>query len=711
MMVLENMLPRFYHKAFACYKVREIQMNLNEVSVAEEVISLDAVRSRRSFRYEYTYGGTSSGHSQPDSCNRVIGTFDIDELIEKTLQCDAEKSLCHENDFFFYASGWQSWGFGGELCPGEHQKRYLPIVPQWKQYIAFPGAAPAKVLGRNPSSRSLLKGQFVIYFRWNNIYIVIASTGSRNPDFELMPPVQFYVDRKKRQAAVSVYADGKQWNLYDKMCELTVFAAASFFELRDTMKELFAGSDGSRFENLQFLSGSGRKILTGGWESWYNHYANINRKLIDEDLESLGRTDNIVNTEFIKNSRPAVFQVDDGWEKGLGDWEALQERFPEGMKNLASSISSKGYIPGLWIAPFIVDLRSDIAKVHGDWILRDEKGRPVAAGMNFLWGARAGKYQPSYPWSYFCLDLSRDEVMEHLDNLMDKVINAWGFRYIKLDFLFAGMISGVFANDGAAYEWYNRAVQVLTKRAVNNKGESVAYLGCGLPLESSYVYLPLSRIGPDTREDWDVNYLRHCNFTARTGALPNLQSTLGHSFWDQGVFINDPDVIFLRYDNIRLNDTEKELIALVNNLFASQLMHSDDPVIFGETEKEFTQHVSGLFRKFEDEEFGLVNVSRTTYIIYSRSGRYCGFINLGEKPFTVTKKQVLAYAGLSAEDGTEWKNVVEHFVESDDTFTAEKHSVSVFELVKAGAQSDEEVLLVGEGEISAEAAESEEGAE
>ena len=79
---------------------------------------------------------------------------------------------------------------------------------------------------------------------------------------------------------------------------------------------------------------------------------------------------------------------------------------------------------------------------------------------------------------------------------MEKAINVWGFRYLKLDFLFAGMIDGKFANGGSAYIWYDRAVKKLTRRVINSSGERVAYLGCGLPFESSFMYFPLSRIGP-----------------------------------------------------------------------------------------------------------------------------------------------------------------------------------------------------------------------
>ncbi|HAK68924.1 MAG TPA: alpha-galactosidase [Treponema sp.] len=636
--------------------------------------------------FSFNYNGpVENGFSSPDKENRVAAEMSIESLLDVCLP-DSSKKKMFSGDFFFYGSGWQSWGFGGELSPGEHLKKYIPLVPQWKQYITFPGKWPSRVLGKNSKSSSLLRGQFVCYLRWKNNYLVLCSTGAFE-NGETLPPVQFYVDRKSRNIAVSVYSDGKIWQRGETVARLCVFTAENYFALKDGINLVYGSCEDSRFDYLRFLNCSDENLKFAGWESWYNHYADINEKLIQEDLDFLGKTENIINREYTGKEKPVVFQVDDGWEKGLGDWDAWKERFPGGMTNLASSISEKGYVPGLWIAPFIVDMRSDFAQSHKDWILRDKKGKPVAAGMNFLWGGSFGANQPGAPWSYFCLDLSRDEVVSYLDDLMEKVVNDWFFRYIKLDFMFAGMIYGKFANGGAAYKWYDRAVKTVTKRTLNKKGERVAYLGCGIPFESSFSNLPLSRIGPDTKEDWDVGYLSRLHFTARTGAKPNLQSTLGHSFWDQSIFINDPDVIFLRYENISLDDNEKLLIALVNRLFASQIMHSDDPVDFSPAEADFTSTVTDLYSVLDGEEFGLVNYSSETYMIFSKSGRYCGLINLSEKPFTVSKeemiRQVNEVSGSAyVNEKVELEPLIDNIVTADDLYTSTKHTITIFRILE-----------------------------
>lgn len=629
---------------------------------------------------EYSYIFNYSTDSPVgDASNSLFAEFSIDDLIEESNLTAEEKINCHQTPFSFFGNSWQSWGEGAEVLPGARQKKYVPIIPPFKKYVDFPGLAPKKVLSEKSNPRNLLEGYFVIYLRWNDLYLCVASTSkikSKNP----LPPVKFYVDSKRRRIYAVCYADGKKWKAQEKIGEITTFFARGYFALSDSVKELFGGDAEKRFESIQSLNCSKEKILTGGWESWYNHYNHINQKLIEEDLENLSKTENLIKKCFIDNQYQTVFQVDDGWERGLGEWTCNEELFPDGMMNLATKIVSKGYVPGLWLAPFIVDLRTDFSKRHRDWILLDKKGKPVTAGFNFAWGAAFGKDQPGFPYSYYCYDLSKNEVITFLDMLMEKVVNEWGFRYIKLDFLFAGMLNGKFKNGGTAYEWYDRAIKVLTSRKKNKNGQSVTYLGCGIPFETGFKDFPLSRIGPDTKEAWDYAPLHPCHFSARPGAYGSLKATLGRSFWDQGVFINDPDVVFMRYENIKLNDVEKECVALVNYLFASQIMHSDDPVKFDEgKEAEFTNKIFELYKKFENEQFGFVTIVRDVYVIFSRNGKYAGIVNLSGKKAQL-EKSVITNLVPAAKTYCNFKPVVAHVQDKGTYFEAEKHSISIFEI-------------------------------
>ena len=639
-----------------------------------------------SYRYDGPVGNTSE--SSPDRRNRIVSLHKIQELLEQCTEDPEFISQCKSSDFYFYGGGWQSWGFGGELAPGEFPKNYIPLVPGFKQYFTFPGRWPDTSNGKKTQDKTILKGQFIIYFRWKQSYLVLASTGPIvGMEAEVLPPVQFFVDREGKTVSTTIYADGKRWKPFELMCQITVFTASNYFALKDGIKKLFGGNDEKRFSCLSFLNTDTKQIKCAGWESWYNHYSNITEELILADLDTIDKTENLIKLEYIDKKLPAVFQIDDGWEKALGQWQADTQKFPSGMQDLARKIEEKGFVPGLWIAPFIIDYRCDFAQQHKDWILKDERRKPVPAGFNPNWGARWGKYQPSKAHSFFCLDLSRDDVLEYLDKLMEIIIEEWGFRYLKLDFMYAGMLNGKFSEGGAAYQWYDRAIKKITRRWVNSQGQSVAYLGCGIPFEPSFTTLPLSRIGPDTKPDWDDRFLEKLHYPARPGARPNLLSTLGHAFWDQSIFINDPDVVFLRTTNISLSDGEKELIALVNKLFASQIMHSDDPVEFNINEKEFTEKISAYYEALDGQEFGLETIEPDMHVIFSRNGKYCGFINMSEKPFTMDKEELIKtinyQLGLSLDAETvELKPVVESCLNAGDLFTSERHSISVFEITE-----------------------------
>ena len=255
--------------------------------------------------------------------------------------------------------------------------------------------------------------------------------------------------------------------------------------------------------------------------------------------------------------------------------------------------------------------------------MRNEKGELVGAGYNPLWGKKG---------TFYCLDLSLDEVINYLDGLMNTVINEWGFRYIKLDFLYAGMLYGNHKNHTASYKMYCRALKTLTSRNKTNDGKDVFYLGCGVPFELSFKYLPLSRIGCDTQEHWKNKMLRLIHWNGRNEAYLNVKDTLGHAMWNNIIFANDPDVIFVRKENCSLSNEQKKIIAFVDELFGSQLMYSDDPAnSCSENEVALAKEIIEFAEKYSSEEFGIQNTYDDVYEIFSRSGNYKGIIDLKKK--------------------------------------------------------------------------------
>ncbi|GMH77251.1 hypothetical protein TL16_g07346 [Triparma laevis f. inornata] len=106
-----------------------------------------------------------------------------------------------------------------------------------------------------------------------------------------------------------------------------------------------------------------------GWCSWYEYYENITHDVIVDNCDGLKKS----------SLNPKTVVVDDGYMKAWGDWNDLKSGF-EDMGKTAEGIRAKGFVPGLWIAPFAVDKFSKIYEQHPDWILRMENGKPCNSG-------------------------------------------------------------------------------------------------------------------------------------------------------------------------------------------------------------------------------------------------------------------------------------------------------------------------------------------
>jgi alpha-galactosidase len=515
-----------------------------------------------------------------------------------------------------HAGGWQSWSPGWELFPGETLPAGVRLIPLLRLLTAAPWELGEKRRGkgRGPAlKKGWVGASFIIYLRAGDWYLVLADerVGAA--------PAIYAVSPERRDLEFTRYEETPGGPSGSSLSGVRVFCVRGFFALKDSLRALYQ----------QPLPEGPDPI--GGYESWYNRYTRINEKLLLADLEALLTTDNLIKLRYVDRKKPAVFQIDDGWERAVGDWEIDTGRFPRGLRPLAEKIKEAGLTPGLWLAPFLVTRKARIFREKPQWLLRDERGGPVKAGWN-----------PNWDGVYYCLDISLPGVLEYLRLVLDRVIDQWGFRYIKLDFLYAGFLPGLHAVPLSAAVHYERACAVLTERKKAASGEALSYLGCGLPLGPSFRYFPLSRIGADTRESWDWPLAKWLGHLGRPSAYLCLRNTLGRSFLNGTVYKNDPDVIFLRSKNCRLRANEKELIALVNFLLAAQIMFSDDPRELNAGDLALTGRINALYDRLEEagDEYGAVQIGRDLYRLISRSTgkgpagnqeRIRGLINLGNK--------------------------------------------------------------------------------
>jgi len=105
-----------------------------------------------------------------------------------------------------------------------------------------------------------------------------------------------------------------------------------------------------------------------------------------------------------------------GWWDYVGEWQPSTVRFPNGITEVLDRIRERGLVPGLWLEPEVVGMRSPIADRLPDDAFFCRRGRRVA---------EAGRYH---------LDLRHPAARAHLDAAVDRLVEDLGVGYFKFDY-------------------------------------------------------------------------------------------------------------------------------------------------------------------------------------------------------------------------------------------------------------------------------------
>lgn len=290
------------------------------------------------------------------------------------------------------------------------------------------------------------------------------------------------------------------------------------------------------------------------WCSWYSLYTAIDEPLLNKIFDELA--------DFPFD----VLQVDDGWQVSIGDWEP-NAKFPSGMTALASGIRARGRRAGLWLAPLIATGSSRLFREHPDWFLKDSRGRFVSAGFN--WG------QP-----LFALDTTHPEALDWLKKLMQQV-RAWGFSYLKLDFLYAGALPGKRYQDMPREAAFRQGLKALRE----GMGADAYFLVCGSPIFPSLGLCDALRVGPDVSGEWESHRDAVLLANPTTPGTRNAIRTTLHQLWLSPLVQVDPDVAYFARQKNVLTPEQKRLLkdlALICGFKAT----SDLPQWLGREERE-----------------------------------------------------------------------------------------------------------------------------
>lgn len=116
------------------------------------------------------------------------------------------------------------------------------------------------------------------------------------------------------------------------------------------------------------------------------------------------------------------FVLDDGWfggrrndRAGLGDWVVSKDVWPNGLHELIDRVTGHGMEFGLWFEPEMVNMDSDLARAHPEWVMATGGRFPVEA-----------RHQQA-------LNIGIPECYAHIRDAIFAILDEYEIAYIKWD--------------------------------------------------------------------------------------------------------------------------------------------------------------------------------------------------------------------------------------------------------------------------------------
>ncbi|SHN47721.1 alpha-galactosidase [Cryptosporangium aurantiacum] len=173
------------------------------------------------------------------------------------------------------------------------------------------------------------------------------------------------------------------------------------------------GTDGiaDRFhQHLRARSGHParpRPVIVNTWEAvYFDHRLEPLLQLVDRAAE--------IGVER--------FVLDDGWflgrrddTAGLGDWSVDRTVWTEGLGPLADHVRARGLEFGLWVEPEMVNLDSELARTHPEWLLAPAPGVGPASRNQYV------------------VNVAHPEAFEYLLTSISALVSEYDIAYLKWD--------------------------------------------------------------------------------------------------------------------------------------------------------------------------------------------------------------------------------------------------------------------------------------
>lgn len=244
-----------------------------------------------------------------------------------------------------------------------------------------------------------------------------------------------------------------------------------------------------------------------------------------------------------------AIQIDDGYCV-QGDWLEANEKWPGGMEKAFRLIKEAGLEAGIWVAPFMVHSGSRLFAEHSDWLLRDQKGNIITE-----WNFHNG--------SMHVLDSSHPDAFEYLRKVF-RTFRQWGATVFKTDFMDWGLRDSLKVNRATpgktSVQYFTDVVRMIREEI----GEESYWLGCISPFQPMIGFVDGMRLANDVGAAWSEE---------STGNM--FRETYAGQWFNNILWQNDPDVLYLRDSGNSLTQAEMESIALWNGILGGTITTSD----------------------------------------------------------------------------------------------------------------------------------------
>jgi alpha-galactosidase len=280
-----------------------------------------------------------------------------------------------------------------------------------------------------------------------------------------------------------------------------------------------------------------------GWCSWYNYRASVTPADVRANL-----------AEAAAHGLEVV-QIDDGYQRAVGQWLSSRPSWSDGTQAVADDIRAAGLKAGIWTAPFLVDEDGPIASSLPAWVLDRAMHNPV------WWGG----------WA-LALDTTHPAVLDHLTSTF-AALRAQGFDYHKVDFLYAAALSGNRFEPSMTRAQALRAGLEAVRLGI---GEDAFLLGCGSPFGPAVGVVDAMRVSPDVAPWWLPQNPLPGMDEAASCARNAIRTSVLRAPLHRRLWANDPDCVLLHPATDGLAEWQRLLVAATVAGTGGLVMASDD---------------------------------------------------------------------------------------------------------------------------------------